>query len=98
MKGRMTAKLWAALVIVGIVAGLVACGGTPATDGTERPAGAVLLEERCVACHSLDGVRSAQKSRDAWDATVTRMVGMGAQLTAEEQTTLVDYLAATYGP
>jgi cytochrome c5 len=64
----------------------------PSADGT------ALLEERCTVCHSLDRVMQAQKTRDEWEQTVTRMVGKGAQLTEDEQATLPEYLAATYGP
>jgi len=64
----------------------------PAADG------AILLEERCTACHSLDRVMGAQKSHDEWAQTVARMVGKGAQLNENEQAVLVDYLVKTYGP
>ncbi|NIV37917.1 MAG: hypothetical protein GWN58_53440 [Anaerolineae bacterium] len=66
---------------------------------TEPPAAddEALLEERCTACHTLDRVVGAQKTRDGWEQTVTRMVGNGAQLTEDEQATLIEHLAATYG-
>jgi cytochrome c5 len=60
--------------------------------------GAALLQERCVTCHSLSQVESAQKSRVEWEQTVARMVSKGARLSADEQTILIEYLAATYGP
>jgi cytochrome c5 len=66
--------------------------GTPAVDG------ATLLETRCSTCHSADRARSASKTRDQWEQTVSRMIEHGAQLTEEEKTVLVDFLAANYGP
>ena len=60
--------------------------------------GAALLEERCTVCHGLERTTQAQKTSEEWEQTVTRMVGMGAQLTEAEQATLVEHLAATYGP
>lgn len=66
--------------------------GTPAVDG------ATLLETRCSTCHSADRARSASKTRDQWEQTVSRMIEHGAQLTEEEKTVLVDFLAANYAP
>ncbi len=63
-----------------------------------EPEGQVLLEARCTACHGLDRVESAQKSREEWVATVDRMVDYGAQLSESEQGVLLDYLVDTYGP
>jgi mono/diheme cytochrome c family protein len=64
----------------------------PVTDG------ASLLEARCAACHSLDRVKQAKKTRNQWAQTVTRMVGKGAQLNAAERSTAIDYLSKMYGP
>jgi peptide/nickel transport system substrate-binding protein len=58
--------------------------------------GATLLQERCTKCHDLQRVEAAKKTADEWQSTVKRMVSKGAQLNAEEQKVLVEYLAATY--
>jgi mono/diheme cytochrome c family protein len=71
---------------------------TAITGATSAPDGAALLEERCSVCHSADRARQAKKTSDEWEATVTRMVSKGAQLTEPEQAVLVAYLAETYGP
>jgi hypothetical protein len=63
-----------------------------------EPEGRVVLEERCTACHGLGRVESARKSREEWVTTVERMVGYGAQLSEDEESVLIDYLAETYGP
>jgi len=60
--------------------------------------GAALLEERCTVCHGLERPTSARKIRDEWEKTVIRMVSKGAELNEEEQETLIEYLAETYGP
>lgn len=70
-------------------------------EPTEQPAsieGESLLQERCTACHDLNWVTRAQKTREKWEQTVARMVGKGAQLNAGEQAALIEYLAETYGP
>lgn len=68
------------------------------TSEPSEPEGRVLLEERCTACHGLDRVEQAQKSREEWVTTVDRMVGYGAELSEAEKEVLVDYLEETYGP
>jgi len=73
----------------------------PTTAPTVAPTGGdgeKLLNERCTKCHSLDRVKTAQKTQDQWQQIVTRMVGKGANLSNDEQKTLVEYLAKTYGP
>jgi len=105
-------KFFLCVVVLGVVmAGvLAACDGgrteTPST--TQAPAaeqspgsapaadGATLLRERCTVCHTLERVESAHKSAEEWEQTVSRMIGRGARLTAEEKTVLLEYLATHY--
>jgi hypothetical protein len=84
-------------VFIGIF--LVSCGSgnsntTPSTSGGTD--GASLMQDRCSVCHSLDRVTSAHKTTAEWTTTVERMVSHGAQLSSQEQQTLIDYLAANY--
>lgn len=84
-----------------LIAGLTATLGSetvkpPAT--APATGDAALVQARCASCHGLDRVTSAKKARDQWAQTVTRMVSKGAQLSAAEQTTVIDYLSKTYGP
>jgi hypothetical protein len=72
---------------------LVSCG----TSTTPAPLdGQTLMQERCSVCHSLDRVTSAHKTADQWTVSVDRMVARGAQLTTQEQQTLIAFLAANY--
>jgi cytochrome c5 len=68
---------------------------TPAASATTGE-GALLVEERCTVCHSLARIQSAHKTEAEWKATVDQMIRHGAQLTPEEETIVVQYLAATY--
>lgn len=94
------------VVLLVVAASVVsACGGgTSEEPAIDAPAeeqvldGERLLQERCTECHGLDRTTSAQKTRAEWDSTVTRMMGKGAELSDEEKTVLVDYLAESYGP
>jgi mono/diheme cytochrome c family protein len=56
----------------------------------------VLVKKVCGTCHELGIVTSQRKSPADWDATVTKMMGMGAQLTDDQADEVVDYLARTY--
>jgi len=91
MTGREVRKntvglIVALVVVVGLV---VACSRTTPAE---------LLQERCTVCHSLAPVDSAQKTREEWLRTVTRMVSKGAELDEDEQATLIEYLTETYEP
>jgi len=60
--------------------------------------GMTLLESRCSVCHPAARPKAAQKTPEQWEATVTRMMGKGAQLSDDEKKVLVDYLSSTYKP
>jgi cytochrome c5 len=109
----MRNTIWGLVVVVVIVTGLLAACA-PAAPQAEPPKaqptapptvaaapagdGAALLNERCTVCHNLDRVKSAKKTSEQWAQTVSRMVGKGAKLNADEQKALVAYLAKTYAP
>lgn len=84
-------------LLLGLALGF-ALAATAATTGPAQQDGAALLEERCSVCHPTARPKSAQKSMEQWNATVTRMMGKGAKLTAEEKTLLIEHLSATYKP
>jgi cytochrome c5 len=92
-----------ALLLMSIL--LSACGqasSTGSTSSSSTPGGTLdgqtLMQERCSVCHSLARVESAQKTANQWKTTVDQMIARGAQLTPDEETTLVNYLAQTYHP
>ena len=60
--------------------------------------GAALLEQRCSVCHPSARPKSKQKTPQQWEATVSRMIGKGAKLSAEEKEILVEHLSETYKP
>ena len=75
--------------------------GATATATEEAPPapgldGEALKQDRCTVCHSLARVEAAHKTAEQWLATVNRMIGYGAVLSAEELDVLVQYLAETY--
>jgi len=80
---------------------LAACGdGSQKQDeGQSAPEtldGKTLVEERCAECHGLERVTGTSKMKEEWKTTVERMVSKGADLNAEEQEVVIEYLTATY--
>ena len=55
-----------------------------------------VVESRCSTCHGLAQVQAAKYDQAGWESVVKRMVGNGAQLTAEQQQLAVQYLAQAY--
>jgi hypothetical protein len=94
------------LLLLVVLAGsfLAACGSstTPAAPSSGGTGGGTdgksLLQSRCTVCHSLSRVTSRQETADGWKSVVDKMINNGAQLTPQEEQTLVTYLAQTYHP
>lgn len=57
-----------------------------------------LILARCSVCHSPDLIYQQRLAKDRWEATVEKMMRWGAEISNEEATLLVQYLAARYHP
>jgi cytochrome c-type biogenesis protein CcmH/NrfF len=66
------------------------------SSGSSASNGQTLMQQRCSVCHSTDRITSAHKTADQWKTTVDRMINNGAQLSPQEEQTLIDYLAQNY--
>ncbi len=53
-------------------------------------------EKLCKQCHELERSVSLRQDRAGWQATVDKMVSLGAQGTDKEIQAVLDYLAKTY--
>jgi hypothetical protein len=92
------------IVLVFVVIGTTQCSSAPSSSTTGSSTGSSastldgksLVESKCTVCHNQDRIQSAHKDANGWKTTVERMVGKGAQLTAEEQSAVIDYLTKTY--
>ena len=103
-KGNYVSSLLVLLILGGFV--LTACGtGAPASTSSNSQDtttvsttidGQTLLQDRCTRCHTLERITSAHKTADEWQTTVVRMINKGAELNAQEQLTLVNYLSLNY--
>jgi hypothetical protein len=65
--------------------------------GQAADPGAQVLEGGCTGCHNLGRVQSQHLTSAEWQGIVDRMKGRGAEISDEDTSTLVDYLAKTYG-
>lgn len=89
-----------------LLAGLIGVLAVPASAADESDIvlaegeGRERVQAMCSMCHSLDYIviNSPFQDRAAWEKTVRKMVNvMGAPLTEEDVTVVVNYLASQYG-
>src|ERR1700685_3698549 len=59
-------------------------------------AGKAETERLCSQCHDLARSISLRQDRAGWEATVDKMVSLGAKATDKETETVIDYLAAHF--
>ncbi len=84
------------IMLVGVLLASCSSGNATATASSSSSDGQALMQDRCSVCHSTDRITSAHKTAAEWTTTVQKMINHGAQLTSQEQQTLIDYLAANY--
>ena len=70
-------------------------GSMPAS--TTALDGATLIQERCTRCHPSTFIEKSRHTAADWKLIVDTMINRGAQLTSDEETLVVNYLAANYG-
>ncbi len=97
MKNRWTTTLLALLIM--LIFATACASGTPTTSPASTTAldGATLIQERCSVCHPLSRVEGTKHTAADWKLIVGMMVSRGAQLTPDEETVVVNYLATNFG-
>jgi DNA uptake protein ComE-like DNA-binding protein len=60
--------------------------------------GKEVVLKKCVSCHTLQNVIARRGNEDDWAQEVSKMVGRGANISDDDADTIVDYLAAHFGP
>ena len=63
----------------------------------DEPGKDVVLK-KCQSCHSIRTVISRHGTADDWAQEVSKMISRGASISDDEAETIVDYLAAHFGP
>jgi mono/diheme cytochrome c family protein len=72
--------------------------GPPAASTPAPPPGPglVIINEKCSVCHTTASVFSQHRSPDDWAATVQLMVDRGADLSPDETSVVIGYLAENF--
>ena len=60
--------------------------------------GKAIADKACLRCHSADILRQQRLSERQWTASVTKMIGWGAEVPNDKTAELVAYLARNFGP
>lgn len=90
-----------AIDVEGAVSGCIDCHAASPSDyllrytlsGASVPDAEALIDTRCTVCHTRERIDAASKDVAGWTATVDRMIGYGAQLSASERDLLIAHLA-----
>ena len=85
---RITSIIW-------LVAAFAFFAGGASAQLPEGP-GKEETQRVCRGCHELDRALSPRQDRDAWEQTLEKMVSLGAELTDQEYSAILDYLAKNY--
>lgn len=70
----------------------------PAPDAAVLARGKTLFESKCRACHQDELVQQQRLGKAGWTREVEKMTRWGAEVSDEEKTALVEYLASQYNP
>lgn len=60
--------------------------------------GKALADKACQNCHSTDMLRQQRLNEKQWAASVTKMIGWGAEVPESGRDALIAYLVANFGP
>lgn len=103
----MAAKLWTlawrvtgglALCMAASSALLHAQPPAPAAPPQDSDADRQFVETTCSTCHPIAQVRAKHMNAEGWAVTVDKMIGLGAQITSEEdRDRIIAWLAAHQG-
>jgi len=85
---------WLLVALFTTAAALAAGQGAQLPDGE----GKAIVNGACTSCHGVDLITAKSASRADWAGTVDRMKTYGVTLDAAQTTTVVDYLAKSFGP
>jgi competence ComEA-like helix-hairpin-helix protein len=72
--------------------------GTDAAASLPDGPGKAVVEKSCKSCHSIETVTKSRNTADGWADVVSQMIGRGANISDDDAETIVEYLAAHYGP
>jgi cytochrome c5 len=71
-------------------------GGAAAPTVLPPGPGKELVQTKCTICHNLDRILQSHRTRSEWQQLVTMMQDYGADVSGDEEKTVVDYLAKSF--
>ncbi len=88
---------WSTEVGAALVA-LLACGAGWRAAAAQLPEGSgrEATVRLCSQCHAVEQAVSVRQDRAGWDATLRKMVALGAKGTEQERAAVLDYLVAHF--
>ena len=89
--------IMAVMIVVSLLMGPV-LAQQPSVASMPEGEGKQLVANICAGCHDLETVLTQRRNREDWNSTVANMISRGAQIFTDESATIVNYLAANYGP
>jgi hypothetical protein len=97
MKNRWMPIVLTSLSVILFVTACSSGASNTTPAATSSLDGATLVQERCSVCHPLSRVEGSRHTAADWKLIVDLMISRGAQLTPEEETVVVNYLATNFG-
>ena len=97
MKTRLPSIAIVLILIAILISSCTSAASGPTPASTTTLDGATLVQERCSRCHPLSRIESVRYSAADWQTIVSLMISRGAQLSPEEETLVVNYLATNFG-
>ena len=85
---------WLLLALFSTAAALAGAQNVALPEGD----GKAIVTGACTTCHGLDVITAKKSTRPEWSDLVDRMKTYGSTLNATQTTTVVDYLAKSFGP
>jgi competence protein ComEA len=67
-------------------------------DALPEGPGKQVVQKNCLSCHGVRIATSKRGTEDDWAATVSQMIGRGANISDDDADTIVEYMAAHFGP
>lgn len=74
---------------------------TPSMSGADTlpdGPGKEVVQRQCLSCHNVRIATNKRGNEDDWADTVSKMIGRGANISDDDAETIVEYMAAHYGP
>ncbi len=109
-KQRNSGSITLSFLVTALLAALPLYSAASQSDTSKTPAssspasllpdgpGKDLVLKDCQSCHSIQNVISRHGTADDWAQVVSQMIGRGANISDDDADSIVDYLAAHFGP